>query len=91
MALGIPEKSPASWPFATLSHFKRIVNAGDPSPGGIARMLLGRCVEESVRALAICSQGTVEGGERLAECSRDTLHDSRFAGVELFMTEAEEG
>ena len=34
-------------------------------------------MEETVRPLAICSQGTFERGERLAECSRDTLHGCR--------------
>lgn len=48
-------------------------------------------MEKSVRPLAICSQGTVEGVERPAERSRGTLHNSRFTGVELFVTEGEEG
>jgi len=53
-------------------------------------------VEESVRALAICSQGTVERGERLAEFSRDTLHASRVSRapvnyLQRFVTEGVEG
>jgi hypothetical protein len=36
MALGISEKIQVSWLSVTLSHFKRIVNAGDPPPGNIA-------------------------------------------------------